>query len=47
LKKKGKGARQVIIGIVAGVEEMNSQFETTFSMPFFIFSYYVVISPPI
>jgi hypothetical protein len=32
LKKKGKGARQVAVGTVAGVEEMNSQFETAFSM---------------
>jgi hypothetical protein len=32
LKKKGKGARQVVVGIVASVEDMNSQFETSFSM---------------
>jgi hypothetical protein len=32
LKKKGKGVKQVVVGTVAGVEEINSQFETTFSM---------------
>jgi hypothetical protein len=38
LKKKGKGAKQVAVGIVVGVEEDSSKFEVAFSMVSCFFS---------
>ena len=38
LKKRVKGMKQVVAGTVAGVEEMTSQFETAFSMAYFLSS---------